>query len=99
MFTKVQIFSRSSLQLQNILQRPVHYQIGKDGEKIVVSKRHNVKQDRERWQKVEFMGNEPEVREIMKIERNDRLHSDSKMAKMTAHNKINNLKIKLQNAG
>lgn len=79
--------------------RNVHYQISSTGEKIVVSKRHNIKTKQEKWQMVQPMEKDKLLRQISNIEKNERLQSDPAMAKYTATSKMRQLHDRLQIAG
>ena len=81
------------------LIRLAHFQITSKGEKVVVSKQHYIKSKREKWQKVKPMGEEPEIRNIKRIEKDERLHSDPMMAKVTASSKLNQLQGRLKVSG
>ena len=92
--------------LRSIKYRPVqvqkcsaHYQITSSGEKVVVSKRHNIKTKREKWQQISPMGHEPELRTINRIEKDERLQADPLMAKVTAESKLEQLRSRLQISG
>lgn len=103
MFGNLKIYSGVATKLPNVLnvtsKCQVHIQIGKKGERLVVSHRHNIKTNKEKWQNVVHMGYEDELINIKRIERDERLQADPKMAKITADGKMNKLKNKLQNAG
>lgn len=80
-------------------KRCAHYQITSTGEKVVVSKKHNIRSKREKWQNVSPMGKEPEVTKINLIEKNARLHSDPKQAKLMAESKLTQLRSRLLISG
>lgn len=81
------------------LNRNAHYQIMPSGERVVVSKQHLIRNQREKWQNVPFMGKEPELRKLNLIEKDDRLHSDPLMAKVTSEGKLTQLRDRLKTAG
>ncbi|KAH9389719.1 hypothetical protein TYRP_007266 [Tyrophagus putrescentiae] len=80
-------------------KRCAHYQITSTGEKVVVSKKHNIRSKKEKWQNVSPMGKEPEVTKINLIEKNARLHSDPKQAKLMAESKLTQLRSRLLISG
>lgn len=79
--------------------RNVHYQVNSIGEKVVVSTRTSIRTKREKWQNVESMDKEKVIKKIRSIERNDRLHSNAEMARITAEDKLAQLENQLRSSG
>lgn len=79
--------------------RFAHYQINQTGEKVVISNRVNIKTKREKWQKVVAMEKEKKLKDLERIEQNDRLHSDSNFAQITATSKLKQLQDRLMISG
>ena len=80
--------------------RPLaHYVINQNGEKVVVSKRTNIRSKREKWQNVKAMEYEDELKKIRKIEFNDRLHADPEQARQMAEDKFQQLADRLKSSG
>lgn len=98
MFGLNRVVGRSNQPI-TLVARAAHYQINQKGEKVVVSKRVNILTEREKWQKVPHMGKEPELRKIQQIERNERLHADANVAKVTADSKLQQLRDRLLLSG
>ncbi|CAG2178761.1 unnamed protein product, partial [Oppiella nova] len=79
--------------------RGVVYEVSPTGEKTVINKYEGRKSLKEKWQRVRPMGYEPHFRKIKRIEMDERLESDPRVARHTAESKLQSMKDSLLNRG
>lgn len=80
-------------------KRGAHYIVNQHGEKVLTSKRNHIRTEREKWQDVVPMGQEPELKKMAKLARDERLQSDPAVAKKLSDSKMQSLKDKLISSG